>query len=35
MISGWLQVQYGFGPPYFGTILFYYIAVYLYWKFFR
>jgi MFS family permease len=34
MISGWFQVNYGFGPPYIGTIVLYTIAVFLYWKFF-
>lgn len=34
MISGWLQVNYGFGLPFLGTIVLYTIAVYLYWKFF-
>jgi MFS family permease len=34
MISGWFQVNYGFGPPYLGTILLYSISVYLYWNFF-
>jgi len=33
-ISGWLQVRYGFGPPYIGTILLYAISVVLYWAFF-
>jgi MFS family permease len=33
-VSGWLQVNYGFGPPYIGTIVLYTIAVFLYWKFF-
>jgi MFS family permease len=33
-ISGWLQVHYGFGPPYLGTILLYSISVILYWAFF-
>ncbi|MFN2195002.1 MAG: MFS transporter [Anaerolineales bacterium] len=33
-ISGWLQVKYGFGPPFIGTILLYTLAVFLYWKFF-
>lgn len=33
-ISGWLQVKYGFGPPFAGTILLYTLAVFLYWKFF-
>jgi MFS family permease len=34
MISGWLQREYGFAPPFFGTIILYTIAVYLYWAFF-
>lgn len=33
-ISGWLQVNYGFGPPFIGTILLYTISVILYWAFF-
>ena len=33
-ISGWMQVSYGFAPPYIGTILLYSIATYLYWAFF-
>lgn len=33
-ISGWLQVQYGFGPPFIGTILLYTISVIMYWAFF-
>lgn len=33
-ISGWLQVNYGFGPPFIGTIILYTISVFLYWKFF-
>jgi predicted MFS family arabinose efflux permease len=34
MISGWLQVRYGFGPPFALTILLYTISVVLYWAFF-
>ena len=34
MISGWLQVRYGFGPSYLGTIFLYILSVYLYWTFF-
>jgi MFS family permease len=34
MISGWMQVNYGFGPPFIGTIVLYAISVYLYWAFF-
>lgn len=33
-ISGWLQVEYGFGPPFIGTITLYTIAVVMYWAFF-
>ena len=33
-ISGWLQVRYGFGPPFLGTIILYTISVILYWAFF-
>lgn len=33
-ISGWLQVRYGFAPPFIGTILLYVISIYLYWAFF-
>lgn len=33
-ISGWLQVRYGFGPPFIGTIVLYTISVILYWAFF-
>jgi MFS family permease len=33
-ISGWLQVKYGFGPPFIGTIILYTISVFLYWAFF-
>jgi len=33
MISGILQVRYGFGPPFLGTIILYTIAVFLYWFF--
>ncbi|MGW8249818.1 MAG: MFS transporter [Anaerolineales bacterium] len=34
MISGWLQVNYGFGLPFLGTIILYTISVYLYWYYF-
>ena len=34
MISGWLQVNYGFGLPFLGTILLYTVSVFLYWYFF-
>jgi MFS family permease len=33
-VSGWLQVNYGFGPPFIGTILLYTISIVLYWAFF-
>ena len=33
-ISGWLQVQYGFTPPFIGTITLYIISVCMYWAFF-
>jgi len=33
-ISGWLQVNYGFGPAFMGTITLYTISVFLYWAFF-
>lgn len=33
-ISGKLQVRYGFGPPFLGTIVFYSVAIGLYWLFF-
>ncbi|MFN8432776.1 MAG: MFS transporter [Anaerolineales bacterium] len=33
-ISGWLQVQYGFGPAFIGTITLYTISVLMYWAFF-
>lgn len=33
-ISGWLQVNYGFGPVFLGTIVLYSISIYLYWAFF-
>ncbi len=32
-ISGILQVRYGFGPPFMGTIILYVISVFLYWLF--
>jgi MFS family permease len=34
MISGWLQVEYGFGPPFLGTIVLYSISIVLLWIFF-
>jgi MFS family permease len=33
-VSGWLQVRYGFGPPFIGTITLYTVAVLMYWAFF-
>jgi predicted MFS family arabinose efflux permease len=33
-ISGYLQVVYGFGPPYLITIVLYVISILLYWVFF-
>ncbi len=33
-ISGWLQVEYGFGPVYLAVIIIYTLSVFLYWKFF-
>lgn len=33
-ISGWLQVKYGFGPAFMGTITLYTISVFMYWTFF-
>jgi len=33
-ISGWLQVRYGFGPAFIGTITLYTISVLMYWAFF-
>jgi MFS family permease len=32
-ISGMLQVRYGFGPPFLGTLILYIISVFLYWLF--
>jgi MFS family permease len=32
-VSGILQVRYGFGPPFMGTIILYAISVFLYWFF--
>jgi MFS family permease len=34
MISGWVQVNHGFGPVFVGTIMLYSISILLYWKFF-
>ncbi len=33
-LSGWLQVRYGFGPSFIGTIVLYAVSVFLYWAFF-
>ena len=33
-VSGWLQVNYGFGPAFIGTITLYTISVIMYWAFF-
>lgn len=33
-VSGWLQVKYGFGPAFIGTITLYTISVIMYWSFF-
>jgi predicted MFS family arabinose efflux permease len=34
VVSGWLQVNYGFGPPFAGTIIMYMIAIGMYYFFF-
>lgn len=34
VVSGWLQVNYGFGPPFAGTIIMYLIAIGMYYFFF-
>jgi MFS family permease len=34
IISGWLQVSYGFGPSFMGTIILYMIAILMYYLFF-
>jgi len=34
VISGWMQVNYGFGPPFTGTIIMYMIAIGMYYFFF-
>jgi MFS family permease len=34
MVSGWIQVNYGFGPAFLGTISLYTVAITLYWLFF-
>lgn len=33
-ISGYLQVRYGFGPPFMGTIILYTVSTIMYWAFF-
>ena len=33
-ISGWIQVNYGFGPAFASTMVLYTISIYLYWTFF-
>jgi MFS family permease len=33
-ISGWIQVNYGFGPAFASTIVLYMVSIYLYWSFF-
>ncbi len=33
-VSGWLQVNYGFGPAFLGTIGLYLLSTFLYWKYF-
>jgi MFS family permease len=33
-ISGWIQVRYGFGPAFLGTIVLYTISVWMYWAYF-
>jgi MFS family permease len=34
VISGWVQVAYGFGPPFMGTIVMYVIAIWMYYQYF-
>lgn len=34
IVSGWLQVRYGFGPPFIGTIALYVISIVMYYFFF-
>jgi MFS family permease len=34
MISGWMQIRYGFGPIFLTTISTYLLAIFLYWRFF-
>ncbi len=33
-ISGWIQMKYGFGPAFVGTIILYIFSVYFYWRYF-
>lgn len=33
-ISGWIQVNWGFGPAFAGTIVLYVLSTYLYWRYF-
>jgi MFS family permease len=33
-ISGWIQVNYGFGPAFAATMVLYTVSIYLYWTFF-
>lgn len=33
-LSGWMQVEYGFGPVYLSVIVVYVLSTYLYWSFF-
>jgi predicted MFS family arabinose efflux permease len=34
IISGWIQVRYGFGPAFVLTIILYMLSIYFYWFFF-
>lgn len=34
VLSGWLQVRYGFGPPFAITLVLYILSTYLYWRYF-
>ena len=34
VVSGWMQVNYGFGPPFMGTIILYILAIGMYYAFF-
>jgi MFS family permease len=34
ILSGWLQVRFGFGPPFMLTIVLYSVSVAMYWAFF-